>query len=70
MKSGWAGHVASFAAATPLLDVHAEQVRIPYDGTTLKGWMFAPGRFDRAAADRADAGRVRLDGGVRPDVRS
>ncbi len=41
-KSGWAGHVASFAAAAPLLDVHAEQVRIPYDGTTLKGWTFAP----------------------------
>ncbi|KQR10979.1 S9 family peptidase [Cellulomonas sp. Leaf334] len=35
-------HVASFARALPMLDCHAEAIAIPYEGTTLKGFFFAP----------------------------
>ncbi len=35
-------HVETFVAATALMDAPAERVRIPYDGTTLCGYFFAP----------------------------
>jgi hypothetical protein len=42
LRDGHRRHVADFTAATALMDHPAEQVRIPYEGTTLKGYLFAP----------------------------
>ncbi len=39
---GYQAHVDTFEAAARLFGVHAEQVQIPYDGTALNGWFFAP----------------------------
>ena len=35
-------HVATFVAAAELLDVHAEAITITAQGTSYKGWLFAP----------------------------
>jgi len=37
-----AAHAATFAEAAALFDTPAERVRIPYEGTALNGWWFAP----------------------------
>jgi dienelactone hydrolase len=37
-------HVATFLFATALMPHLAEPVRVPYDGTTLSGYLFAPDR--------------------------
>jgi hypothetical protein len=42
LREGYDRHVADFAAAAALMDHPAEQVRIPYEGTTLKGYLYAP----------------------------
>ena len=42
LREGYARHVAAFAAATALMDHPAERVRIPYEGTTPAGYLYAP----------------------------
>ncbi|PWW23672.1 hypothetical protein JD79_02847 [Geodermatophilus normandii] len=42
LREGHRRHVAEFAAAAALMDSPAERVAIPYEGTTLPGWLFAP----------------------------
>ena len=42
LQASFAAHVATFDAAVALMDVVAERVAIPYDGTTLVGYFFAP----------------------------
>ncbi|WP_448639673.1 alpha/beta hydrolase family protein [Geodermatophilus sp. URMC 63] len=40
--AAWAGAAAAAEDAAALVDAPAEQVAIPYAGTTLEGWLFAP----------------------------
>jgi hypothetical protein len=42
LQSAYRGHVETFGAAAELMDHPAEHVRIPYEGTTLSGYFFAP----------------------------
>ena len=42
LREGYARHVADFVAATALMEHSAERVRIPYEGTTLAGYLYAP----------------------------
>jgi len=42
LREGYQRHVADFGAAIALMDHPAEQVRIPYEGTTLNGYLYAP----------------------------
>lgn len=42
LQAAYAAHVASFRAAAALHDGPVLEVRIPYDGTTLKGYFCAP----------------------------
>ena len=42
LLAAYGAHVESFEDAIDSMDCHAEQVRIPYDGVTLKGYFFAP----------------------------
>lgn len=44
LQAAYRSHVEMFEAACLLMDHPAEQVRIPYDGTELKGYLFAPDR--------------------------
>jgi X-Pro dipeptidyl-peptidase (S15 family) len=41
LKTAYAAHVAMFEQAATLMDRPVGQVRIPYDGTTLRGWFCA-----------------------------
>jgi len=50
LHDGYRGHVGAFLAATQLMDHPCEQVRIPYEGSTLGGYLFAP---DSTGAPRA-----------------
>jgi hypothetical protein len=42
LQSAYRGHVETFSAASELMDHPAEHVRIPYEGTTISGYLFAP----------------------------
>jgi len=42
LRSAYAAHVQTFSAAVALLDHPAERVDIPYEGTILPGYLFAP----------------------------
>jgi alpha-beta hydrolase superfamily lysophospholipase len=42
LSEGYERHVTDFVAATALMDHPAEQVRIPYEHTTVKGYLYAP----------------------------
>jgi hypothetical protein len=42
LQSAYRGHVEAFTAALELMDHPAEHVRVPYEGTTLSGYLFAP----------------------------
>ncbi|MGW4483506.1 alpha/beta hydrolase family protein [Amycolatopsis sp. NPDC004368] len=42
LQAAYRGHVEAFAAAVKLLEHPAEAVRIPYEDTTLHGYLFAP----------------------------
>ncbi len=45
MLQAWSDHVAAYTAAFARLDAGpelVERVDVPYDGTTLKAWFFAP----------------------------
>lgn len=42
VQEGYRRHVDDFVAATALMDHPAEPVRIPYEDTTLRGYVFAP----------------------------
>lgn len=42
LQNGFRAHVENFAAALPHLGVHAERLAIPYEGLTLKAYLFAP----------------------------
>ena len=42
LQSAYRAHVETFSAATELMDHPAEHVRIPYEGTTISGYLFAP----------------------------
>jgi dienelactone hydrolase len=44
LKQAYAGHVETFGAAIALMDHGAESVRIPYQATTLSGYLFSPDR--------------------------
>ena len=48
LRSAYAAHVASFSAAAALMDESVAEVRIPYDGTTLKGYFCAADDSGRA----------------------
>jgi hypothetical protein len=50
LQDAYHAHVGTFRAATALMDHPAEAVRIPYDTTTLSGYLFAP---DDAGGARA-----------------
>jgi Esterase FrsA-like len=41
-------HVEAFVAATSVMDHPAEHVRIPYEGTTISGYLFSPDRTGAA----------------------
>jgi pimeloyl-ACP methyl ester carboxylesterase len=49
IQESYRSHVSTFLAALELMDHRAEQVRIPYDGTSLVGYFYAP---DDTAAKR------------------
>lgn len=42
LQASFAAHVEAFDAAVALMDVVAERVAIPYDGTSVVGYFFAP----------------------------
>jgi hypothetical protein len=42
LRASYAAHVATFDAAVALMDVAAERVLIPYDGTAVVGYFCAP----------------------------
>ena len=42
LQGAYRSHVETFRAATALMDIGVEQVRIPYEETTLGGYLFAP----------------------------
>jgi predicted alpha/beta-fold hydrolase len=42
LQASYAAHVDTFDAAVALMDVAAERVLIPYDGTAVVGYFFAP----------------------------
>ncbi|MGY1753461.1 alpha/beta hydrolase family protein [Blastococcus sp. SYSU D01042] len=42
LREGYRRHVADFAAAAELMEHPAEPMGIPYEGTSLRGWFFAP----------------------------
>ena len=42
LREGYRRHVEDFVAATRMMDHPAEQVRVPYAGTTLTGYLFTP----------------------------
>jgi dienelactone hydrolase len=42
LQDAYRAHVDTFRAATALMDHPAEAVRIPYDTTTVSGYLFAP----------------------------
>jgi alpha-beta hydrolase superfamily lysophospholipase len=42
LQDGYRGHVSAFVAAAGLMDSPPEPARIPYEGTTLAGYLFAP----------------------------
>ena len=42
LQDAYRAHVNTFRAATALMDHPAEAVRIPYDTTTLHGYLFTP----------------------------
>ncbi len=42
LQRAYAAQVAAFAAATPLLDRHVVTLAVPFEGTTLKAYFFAP----------------------------
>ena len=42
LQRAYAAQVAAFGAAAPLLDLHVETLAVPYAGTTLKAYFFAP----------------------------
>ncbi|MGN6695493.1 MAG: alpha/beta hydrolase family protein [Aquihabitans sp.] len=46
LHAGYTAHRAAFQAALPLLDGEAAAVAIPYEGTTLNGYLFRPDRTD------------------------
>jgi predicted alpha/beta-fold hydrolase len=41
LQTAYHAHVDTFVAATDLMITHAERVRIPYEGTTIAGYLFA-----------------------------
>jgi len=41
LQGAYRGHVEAFIAAITLMDHPAEHVRIPYEGTTISGYLFA-----------------------------
>jgi pimeloyl-ACP methyl ester carboxylesterase len=49
LQRAYAAQVASFTAALPLMDLPVETLAVPYAGTTLKAYFFAP---DDAGAPR------------------
>ncbi|MGY1746841.1 alpha/beta hydrolase family protein [Blastococcus sp. SYSU D00695] len=42
LREGYRRHVEDFVAATALMDHPAERVRVPFEGATLGGYLFAP----------------------------
>ncbi|HEY5880486.1 MAG TPA: hypothetical protein VIU11_16370, partial [Nakamurella sp.] len=42
LQRAYAAQVAAFTAAIPLLDLHVQTLAVPYQGTTLKAYFFAP----------------------------
>ncbi len=42
LQRAYQAQVAAFTAAAPLLDLHVETVAVPYQGTTLRAYFFAP----------------------------
>lgn len=48
LQAAYRGHVEAFAAATALMNHPAEHVRIPYAGTTISAYLFAPDRSGEA----------------------
>jgi X-Pro dipeptidyl-peptidase (S15 family) len=52
LRAAYGGHVAMFEQAAALMDRPVSAVRIPYEGTTLKGWF--------CAADASGAARPTL----------
>ncbi len=48
LRADYRGHVESFGAAAQLMQRPAEQVSIPYQGATLKGYWFVAGGSDQA----------------------
>jgi Alpha/beta hydrolase family len=50
LQSTYRAHVDTFKAAAALMDHPAEAVRIPYDTTTVSGYLFAPGGAGQARA--------------------
>lgn len=42
LHRAYAAQVAAFTAAIPLLDLHVETLAVPFAGTTLKAYFFAP----------------------------
>ena len=48
LHEAYRAHVDTFRAAIALMDHPAEAVRIPYDTTTVSGYLFAPGGADEA----------------------
>jgi dienelactone hydrolase len=44
LQAAYRSHVEMFVSASLLMDHPAEQVHIPYEGTELKGYLFAPDR--------------------------
>ena len=50
LLAAYRAHVETFVEATALMDHLAEKVQIPFEGTTLVGYLFAP---DSAAPDSA-----------------
>jgi dienelactone hydrolase len=49
LQEAYNGHVETFRSATTLMNLGAEEVQIPYESTTLHGYLFAP---DRTGAPR------------------
>jgi len=50
LQGAYRAHVDTFTAATSLMDHPAEAICIPYDTTTLSGYLFAPNRACEARA--------------------
>lgn len=42
LQRAYTAQVAMFTAAIPLLDLHVQTLAVPYAGTTLKAYLFAP----------------------------